>query len=224
MRSIAVLALVVAAAILGPARAQQPQPATAQELIATFDGRMAQGERIVAAIGEMYARDQFARQLIIEGFHRNMTAETRQAYIDGTRRHFDRIDQANTRALKRILDRISYEELMALSPSAADQAFSIISHSPDDAFKRRMVAVFEPLARAGRLPGERIALLVDDLAIAEGRPQVYGTNFECVGGVHQPRLTEDMERLNERRAALGMSTIEQYTALMNEMYGACPTD
>ena len=103
MRSIAVLALVVAAAILGPARAQQPQPATAQELIATFDGRMAQGERIVAAIGEMYARDQFARQLIIEGFHRNMTAETRQAYIDGTRRHFDRIDQANTRALKRIL-------------------------------------------------------------------------------------------------------------------------
>ncbi|WP_395646419.1 DUF6624 domain-containing protein [Terricaulis sp.] len=198
------------------------QPATPDELAAAFDQKLERGERIVGDIAAMYARDQFVRQLIMEGFRQEMTSETREAYIARTQRHFDRIDGENTRRLQGILRRVSWEELMAISPRAADQAFSIVSHSRDLAFKRSMLDVFEPLARAGRMPGDRVALLVDDVALEEGRGQVYGTNFECHHGAFMPKPIEDPEHLAERRAALGLSTMEQYTAEQVQLYGACP--
>lgn len=199
-------------------------PVTAEQLISTFDQRLDRGEDIVAEIAAMDARGQLLRQLIIEGFHREMSEQTRQAFIDGTRRHFDRIDRANSGRLQRILRRISWSELTALSPRAADQAFSIISHSNDVAFKRRMIAVFEPLARAHEMPGDHFAILVDDVAQAEGRPQVYGTNFNCRDGLFQPNPTEAPDQLNARRAELGMNTIEEYATVQRQMYGACPTN
>ena len=85
-----------------------------------------------------------------------------------------------------------------------------------------MLIVFEPLARAGRMPGDRVALLADDVALSQGRPQIYGTNFECREGQYVPKLTEDPDHLNDRRAALGMSTIEQYMIEQRQLYGECP--
>lgn len=209
-------------ALLSTPAFAQTAPATATELIAEFDRRLARGEAIVTEIGALHARDQFVREIIIAGFQREMSAETRQAYIEGTRRHFDRVDTESTARLQAILESISWEDLTALSPRAADQAFSLISHSNDLAFKRRMIAVFEPLAQSRRMRGDQVAQLVDDVAVTEERPQVYGTNFECRDGVYQPKPTEDPERLNERRAALGMNTIEDYAATIRQMYGECP--
>ena len=225
MRTIMFAALAALAMFIAPpAQAQTATaPVTAEQLTSAFNERLAQGEDLVAEIAAMDARGQFLRQLIIEGFHHEMSEQTRQSFIDGTRRHFDRIDRANSERLQRILRRISWSELTALSPRAADQAFSIISHSNDVAFKRRMIAVFEPLARAREMPGERFAMLVDDVAQGEGRPQVYGTNFNCRDGVLQPNPTEAPDQLNARRAELGMNTIEEYAAVQRQMYGACPT-
>ncbi len=214
------LAAAAAIAWLGGAASAQPVPAA--ELIADFDANLARGEAIVGEIGAMHARDQFLRRLIMQGFQREMTGEARTAYIEGTRRHFDRIDGANSDRLQDLLREISWAELVALSPAAADQAFSLISHSSDVAFKRRMIAEFEPLARAGQMPGDRFAMLVDDVAMQERRPQVYGTNFRCLDGVYLPHPTEAMDQLNARRAAIGLSSIEEYTAIVRSSYGACP--
>jgi hypothetical protein len=200
----------------------QTAPATADELVADFDQRLARGEALVAEIGALHARDQFLRELIMAGFQRQMSGETRQAYIGRTRHHFDAMSAEGTARLSAILETISWEDLTALSPRAADQAFSLISHSNDLAFKRRMIAEFEPLARSGRMLGDQVAQLVDDVAVTEGRPQVYGTNFECRDGVYRPKPTEAPEQLNERRAALGMNTIEEYTVTIRQMYGECP--
>ena len=219
MRALILAGLFVMAAT--PALAQTG-PATADDLIADFDRRLTRGEAIVAEIGALHARDMLLREIIMEGFRREMSGETRQAYIEGTRHHFDRMAAEGTARLSAILDRITWDELLSLSPRAADQAFSLISHSGDIAFKQRMIAVFEPMARAGRMRGNNVANLVDDVALSEGRPQVYGTNFECRDGVYQPKPTEAPETLNERRAALGMNTIEEYAATMRQAYGECP--
>lgn len=214
--------LAVAAAMACMGAAAEAQPVPASELIAEFDARLARGEAIVGEIGAMHARDQFVRRLIMQGFQREMTGEARQAYIEGTRHHFDRIDGANSDRLQELLREISWAELVALSPAAGEQAFSLISHSNDTAFKRRMIAAFEPLARAGQMPGDRFAMLVDDVAMEEQRPQVYGTNFRCLDGVYQPHPTEAMDQLNARRAAIGLNSIEEYTASVRSAYGACP--
>jgi hypothetical protein len=230
MRTFVLAAAMTAAVLAAGAQAQDqserprgaPAEITTEELVSTFNAKLARGEDIAGQIGAMAARDTFLREVMIDGFHRPMGASTRQAYIDATRDAFEARGKANSDALKAILDHISWTELAALSPQTARQAWLLISHSPDDDFKRRMIAIFEPLARNGSIPGSDYANLVDDVRMDEGRPQLYGTNYECRDGVYQPKPTEDMATLNARRAALGMETIEKSTEIMRQMYGECP--
>jgi hypothetical protein len=44
-----------------------------------------------------------------------------------------------------------------------------------------------------------------DIAQMEGRLQRYATNFDCHDGELRPNPTEDPDRIDERRAALGMA-------------------
>jgi hypothetical protein len=220
-----IVTLYLAAFLVAPAVAQDDAPLrTAQDLIGEFEERLARGEEIVAELGEMRARDEFVRELIIDGFQQPMTEATRQEFIAGTQYAFDRIDRANTTRLREILNETSLAELVSISSRAADYAFSIVSHTDDLEFKKEMIAHFEPLALSGRVPGDRYAMLVDDVALAVGGLQQYATNFDCIDGVYQPRPTADMDTLDERRAALGMPTLEIYAEGLRNMYGGCPAE
>ncbi|MEQ1818774.1 MAG: DUF6624 domain-containing protein [Terricaulis sp.] len=197
-------------------------PASAQ--IAQFDAKLQRGEALVSEIGAMYARDRLLREAIIAGFRDITTAGAREAYIEGTRRHFDRIDGENTGRLRQIFSEMTWRDLRDISPSAAEQSFSLISHSDDLDLKRQMAAQFEPLVREGIVQADRYANLVDDIALGEGNPPVYGMNFECHHGVYQPRPVIDPENLNARRAAIGLNSIEEYAAESRALYGECPAD
>ncbi len=218
------LCFVAFALVLSACGTTQAQPRIAAGPIVAFDADLARGEGVVAEIGAMAGRDRLLREIIMRGFRTEMTGEERQAYIEGTRHHFDRIDGENTARLRVIIREIGWAELNALSPHAADQARTLISHSSDIAFKREMAATFEPLVRAGRMEGDYYAMLIDDIAAMENRPQVYATNFECHHGIYQPKRTENVETLDARRAEIGLPPIAEYTARMREMYGECPAD
>ncbi len=218
------LCFVAFALVLSACGTTQAQPRIAAGPIVAFDADLARGEGVVAEIGAMAGRDRLLREIIMRGFRTEMTGEERQAYIEGTRHHFDRIDGENTARLRVIIREIGWAELNALSQHAADQARTLISHSSDIAFKREMAATFEPLVRAGRMEGDYYAMLIDDIATMENRPQVYATNFECHHGLYQPKPTENVETLDARRAEIGLPPIAEYTARMREMYGECPAD
>lgn len=214
--------LLAGLAVTGVAHAQAPER-SAVELIEAFEASFKRADA-VAEIDTMYKRDRMLRDLIIEGFKVIASEATRQAYIDGTRHVFDRVDAENTQRLIAVLDTMSWDELEALSPNAAKQAYSIISHSDDVAFKRRMMTSFEPLALAGKMDGQRYANLYDDIALMEGRLQRYGTNFDCIAGKQQPKPTEDMAGLDARRAAIGLMPIAEYAKAVEGTYGACPAN
>ena len=219
------IACLAVGAWLWPWAAQGQTPAadkSAATLASEFEGKVARGEAVVAEIGAIYARDQYLRTLIIESFKTIKTEATRKAFIDGTRSVFDRVDGENTRRLIAVLDTISWSDLLSVSPRAADEALSVISHTNDNAFKKRMLAIFEPLAMSGQMEGQNYANLLDDLALEEGRLQRYGTNFDCIDGKQQPRPTEDTAGLDARRAKLGMMTMAEYSAQITKMYGECP--
>lgn len=219
------MAYLAAGAWLWPWAAQGQTPAAekgAASLTSEFEGKVARGEAVVAEIGAIHARDQYLRALIIESFKTIKTEATRKAFIDGTRSVFDRVDGENTRRLIAVLDTISWSHLLSLSPRAADQALSVISHTNDNAFKKRMLAIFEPLVMSGQMEGQAHANLFDDLALEEGRLQRYGADFDCIDGKHQPRPTEDVAGLDARKAKLGMMPMAEYSAQITKMYGECP--
>ncbi|HEY6249157.1 MAG TPA: DUF6624 domain-containing protein, partial [Candidatus Angelobacter sp.] len=64
----------------------------------------------------------------------------------------------------------------------------------------------------GEVSAKALAFLDDRIRVMEGRPQIYGTQFEGDEyGMPQPAPIADPEHVNERRKAIGMNTIEERT-------------
>ncbi len=63
-----------------------------------------------------------------------------------------------------------------------------------------------------------IAYLSDRVAVAEGRPQKYGTQFQGP----KPMPIEDEARVDERRAALGLESMADYALELISKYAPPP--
>ncbi|MFF0297358.1 DUF4135 domain-containing protein [Kitasatospora sp. NPDC004614] len=105
---------------------------------------------------------------------------------------------------------------------AATVASALLQHHTGDlAFARECLALIEAAAERGDMHRRDAAYLADSLRRAEGRPQLYGTKFERVaGGELRPCPIEDGDRVDERRAAVGLPPLADYAALLAEKYPA----
>ena len=64
-----------------------------------------------------------------------------------------------------------------------------------------------------------VAYLTDRVLLAEGKAQVYGTQMTTIDGAYQPRDLRDAETVDQRRAAVGLGTLDEYRQRMNDEYG-----
>ena len=72
----------------------------------------------------------------------------------------------------------------------------------------------------GKASAQNYAYLLDRVKVNTGKLQVYGTqmvlNEKQTSYQTQPLI--DPEKVNERRASVGLDSIEAYIALMNSQY------
>ena len=101
---------------------------------------------------------------------------------------------------------------------AATGAFLAVQHA-DAALQKRYLPALEAMGERGEALKWQYAMMYDRIAVAEGRPQRYGTQMHCVAGRMVPELTEDPERLEERRAPMGFRW-ENYEGYLAN-FGAC---
>lgn len=103
---------------------------------------------------------------------------------------------------------------------AATGAFLVVQHA-DTALQKRFLPALEAAADRGEALKWQYAMLYDRIAVAENRPQRYGTQMHCVEGRMAPEATEDPEHLEERRAPMGFRWPNYEAYLAN--FGACDT-
>jgi len=101
---------------------------------------------------------------------------------------------------------------------AATGAFLVVQHA-DTALQKRVLPALEAMANRGEALRWQYAMLYDRIAVADGRPQRYGTQMHCVDGRMVPEITEDPEHLEERRAPMGFRWPNYEAYLAN--FGAC---
>ena len=101
---------------------------------------------------------------------------------------------------------------------AATGAFLVIQHA-DTALQKRFLPALEAMAERGEALKWQYAMMYDRIAVAENRPQRYGTQMQCVSGRMVPAPTEDPERLEQRRAPMGFRWPDYDAYLAN--FGAC---
>ena len=95
-------------------------------------------------------------------------------------------------------------------------AWLLVQHADHDvAFQRHCLERMRSHQAGEQVSSEDVAYLTDRVLVNEGKPQVYGTQFHVRDGKRQPRPISDPEEVEKRRAAMGLSTLKEYTEFMN---------
>lgn len=132
----------------------------------------------------------------------------------------DSVDEANTARLEEIIRRHGWPGVERAGREAASAAFLIVQHATHDpAFQKEYLAFLEREHRAGRVPGEAVALLTDRVRQAEGRRQLYGTQMTVRDGEVVIDPIHDEENVDRRREALGLPPLAAYVEQVREAYG-----
>nr|WP_254803226.1 DUF6624 domain-containing protein [Kitasatospora sp. SUK 42] len=123
-----------------------------------------------------------------------------------TARHGDRLSE--------IMTRYGWPTGQAVGAEAARAAWLVAQHADRQLdVQRRAAALMAAAVADGAASARELAFLQDRLAVNEGREQRYGTQIGAVvDGRPVPWPCEDPERLDERRAEVGIEPFDEYTA------------
>jgi hypothetical protein len=133
------------------------------------------------------------------------------------------IDQKNTARLKEIVDKHGWPGQSLVGAAGARDAWLLVQHADrDPTFQKRCLELMTPLVAKGEVSGTDLAYLTDRVRVAEGKPQVYGTQFREVNGKMEPLPIEDEARVDERRRAIKLPPLAEYRKQLEELYGKKP--
>ena len=132
------------------------------------------------------------------------------------------VDERNTERLKEIIDEHGWPGRTLVGEAAASSAWLIVQHTSDRKFQKRALKLMQE-AGPDEVDQKDLAYLVDRDRVFDGKKQVYGTQFHCVDGEHEPFPIADEEDVDERRRKIGLHSIADERERELEVYGPCPT-
>lgn len=200
--------------------------AIAQTVIAAFEAEIAPflarfdairpDTPVAANILERVAVEQALREAAPDFGKLKLTPTDRQAVLVGVWSRIWAVDTANTAYLKSVLPADGWFRNSRDGDDATHGAWLLVQHSPDQAFMRTVVERMKPLAEAGEVRGADYALLFDRTEGYAGRPQYYGSQYGCKDGRYVPDPIRDAAGVEDRRRALGMSSMTENGKRLNE--------
>lgn len=137
------------------------------------------------------------------------------------------VDRANTARLKVLFDQCGFPDKDRHGEQAQGNAWLLVQHADHDvAFQKYTLALLEKMAaQRGEPVRPSFAFLADRIAVAEGGPQLYGTQLTWQGNPCNAEFDpmDDREKVEARRAALGLPPLDEYRKQVFENLD-CPLD
>ena len=168
-----------------------------------------QNEELRREILRMIEEDQAAREHLGEGGKMPTAAEVLALQAS---------DEARTKRLLEILKRPGFPSVRMVGKDATRAFVTMLLHSRSLELQKKALPHVERAARRGEIPMDDYAMLVDDKLNNEGKPQLYGTNFELVEGKLSLSKTQDPSHLDARRRKLGLTPVTVYAKRLAEGY------
>ena len=164
-------------------------------------------DNIGQELSAMVAVDQALREHLIREMPTTPT-RTKPRIVE----QMEVIDRGNTERLKSILDHCGWPTKSHHGDKAVNDAWLLTQHADQDPkFQDRAIRLLEAMVKLGEASGVQLAYLSDRVATAQGRAQLYGTQFDVVGecGLELKRV-DSVEKVEERRKTLGMPSLAEY--------------
>lgn len=161
-------------------------------------------DSLLCAVGR---RDQAVRADWAKIVNGNVTQEEAIEYA----LKMEETDSTNLVVVSHILD--SYGWLDGLSKEA-DKAISLVIDHSDLETMNKYQSLFHEAAEKGHISVNDLVTMEDRMLMNAGKPQIYGTQAYALERQGESIIyiwpVEEPEKLNERRAEVGLSPIEVY--------------
>lgn len=146
------------------------------------------------------------------------------------------VDAENTAWMHGVIERHGWPSVSLVGKEASLAAFLLVQHADKDPeFQARCLPLLEEAVARGEASPRDFAYLTDRVRVKQNRPQLYGTQYGAArdeegnivldeGGqvTYLLPLVEDVEHLDERRAAAGLGPWIDYETRMAGMQGRDP--
>lgn len=161
-------------------------------------------EALRAELREMVRADQELR-------HKWMEAGEDQEIAS----QIKKVDQKNTARMKEIINTHGWPGKTLVGEDGANAAWLLVQHADRDRPFQKGCLALMATAGAEEVSQGNLAYLVDRVRVGEGQPQVYGTQFWTdESGQFGPQPIEEEGLVDERRARVGLGTLEEYRKTM----------
>ena len=137
---------------------------------------------------------------------------------DGYNEEMKELHDRNAKILSEIINTIGYPTIDKVGNEASEATWLIVQHAigqPD--FMKTCVKLLEGAVNENKASAIHLAYLTDRVAVLEGKPQLYGTQFDWdENGELSPNDFDDLKKVNQRRKAIGLNSLEEQTAIIRE--------
>ncbi len=137
---------------------------------------------------------------------------------NGYNEEMEALHNRNVETLDSIVDKIGYPTIEKVGKEANEAAWLVIQHSiGQPAFMRKCAILLEKAVEENQADVKQLAYLTDRIAVFEGQSQLYGTQFGWdKNGKMNPSPFDNLEKVNQRRKAIGLNSLEEQTQIMRK--------
>jgi hypothetical protein len=130
----------------------------------------------------------------------------------------EQLHNHNADTLNNIIDEIGYPTIGKVGKEASEAAWIVIQHAigkPE--FMKKSLRMLEDAVNQNEASPVNLAYLSDRIATLEGRPQLYGTQFDWdKDGELSPQPYDDWGKVNDRRKLIGLTSLDEQTITMRK--------
>lgn len=137
---------------------------------------------------------------------------------NGYNEEMKKLHHRNAKILNDILDTIGYPTTDKVGKEANKATWLIIQHAiGQPEFMKKSAELLERAVIESKADPKDLAYLTDRIAVFEGKPQRYGTQFDWDEyGNLSPNQFDDLTKVNERRKSIGLNTLEEQTDIIRK--------
>lgn len=158
----------------------------------------------------MRAEDLQVRQELVE------SGELGGSYVP----RIEAVHSKNAQRLNKIVDEYGWPDEHMVGRDGAEAAWLVVQHAIGfPGLQRKCLSLMERSADGGSIPRWHAAYLEDRIAMFEGRPQRYGTQWldDPHDGRTRPWTLEESDQINELRAQVGLGPLAPIPELGPEL-------
>jgi hypothetical protein len=159
-----------------------------------------------------------AQQYLLAAVRRDRETRARLAasgaLFDGYHPEMEAVHLENARTLEDVIAQIGWPGRAKVGDGGAAAAFLILQHaiSRPDLQRRGLDLILDAIPEGQANPLDA-AYLADRIAMYEGAPQTFGTQFDYDdNGLLSPAPVRDLEMLDDRRASVGLPPMAETIA------------